>query len=260
MNSSGGESSYPRAFQAAKFVNRMLAELHQGSLWTEMMSPGPVTGDSVAVGVYGYSGESVDWASQSISPGPNGLVPIKAIEDCTEDEFLDDENEVLIPWIVQEMAQGGTPMCSAFTKATSIVQNFVQNYPESMPPIVVNITDGIPTDGDVRSFHCIVSDLMKIETKLGGSLVFNIRLSTENSEDFLYNASSMFGDFLAPYAKVYGTSYQQKQDLFVRIIDNVAASIKLEDSAGHHSKALFFNSDETSMFRHAVEFLPSFFW
>src|SRR3989449_5975195 len=45
--------------------------------------------------------------------------------------------------------KGGTPMCAALKEATGIVETWCQEHPKGFPPIVINITDGEATDGDL---------------------------------------------------------------------------------------------------------------
>src|SRR2546428_13971711 len=45
--------------------------------------------------------------------------------------------------------KGGTPMCAALKEATKITETWCQEHPNGFPPIVINITDGEATDGDL---------------------------------------------------------------------------------------------------------------
>jgi hypothetical protein len=44
-------------------------------------------------------------------------------------------------------AQGKTPMCAALRAAQGVLSGFVSQHPTCFPPIVINITDGVVTDG-----------------------------------------------------------------------------------------------------------------
>src|SRR2546426_6564897 len=71
--------------------------------------------------------------------------------------------------------KGGTPMCAALKEATRIVETWCQEHPKGFPPIVINITDGEATDGD------LVVEARKL-TAVGGDggsvFLFNIHLSS----------------------------------------------------------------------------------
>ena len=52
------------------------------------------------------------------------------------------------PVWIDPVANGETPMSAALELAADVVDRFVANYPDCYPPIVMNITDGLPNDGD----------------------------------------------------------------------------------------------------------------
>ena len=58
------------------------------------------------------------------------------------------DTNVKFPIWFDPTADNGTPMCEAFQKATGIIQNWLEQHPESFPPVVINITDGESTDGN----------------------------------------------------------------------------------------------------------------
>src|SRR2546425_4832635 len=58
--------------------------------------------------------------------------------------------------------KGGTPMCAALKEATRIVETWCQEHPKGFPPIVINITDGEATDGD------LVAEARKLTAVSGG--------------------------------------------------------------------------------------------
>jgi hypothetical protein len=178
-------------------------------------------GDEIAprvrLGFYGYHGDEVDWAASKFPADADGLVSLADLADCDE-EVEDDENEILIPWIVEENAYGGTPMRTAFEQVISIAENFAQNHTDSFPPVIVNITDGAPTDCDASELAGIVSPIMNIATSDGSTLVFNIHISPDSSSpvflpspndplpdtyaECLYSASSTLPESLATIGRV----------------------------------------------------------
>jgi hypothetical protein len=71
--------------------------------------------------------------------------------------------------------KGGTPMCAALKDATKVVETWCQDHPKGFPPIVINITDGEATDGD------LVAEARKVTAvsgEDGSALLFNIHLSS----------------------------------------------------------------------------------
>jgi hypothetical protein len=58
------------------------------------------------------------------------------------------ETSIKFPVWFDPKAVGRTPMCGALTTAQTVLKKFIEQYPRGFPPIVVNITDGMATDGD----------------------------------------------------------------------------------------------------------------
>jgi hypothetical protein len=206
MQNTWGRSKYSLNWGAARSVNHMIGEL------VERCSKGDEVAPRVRLGFYGYAGADVEWATSKYTPDSDGLVSLTELADC-EDEVEDEENEIMIPWIVEEKAYGGTPMKTAFEQIISIAENFAQTHPDSFPPVIVNITDGMPTDCNENDLPSIVSPIMNISTTDGSALVFNIHISADPSDpvflpgpneklpdsyaECLYNASSLLPESLA---------------------------------------------------------------
>jgi hypothetical protein len=170
----------------------------------------------VRLGFYGYAetdrGIEVKWAAAKFPADADGLVSIVDLAECV-DEIEDPDMEIMIPWVVEETAYGRTPMKSAFEQIIPIAENFAQNNPNSFPPVIVNITDGVPTDCDETELAGIVSPIMNIATGDGAALVFNIHISPDTSSpvflpgpggslpdsyaECLYSASSILPESLA---------------------------------------------------------------
>lgn len=206
MNQQWGQSKYKLSWGAARSVNLMIGDL------VERCRKGDEIAPRVKLGFYGYAGTEVNWAAGKFLPDADGLVSLVDLAECDE-EVEDDENEILIPWVVEENANGGTPMKSAFEQIISIAENFAQNHPDSFPPVIVNITDGQPTDCNESDLASIVAPLMNISTSDGQALVFNVHISPDPSNpaflpspndtlpnsyaEHLFEASSVLPDSLA---------------------------------------------------------------
>src|SRR5438876_5714143 len=59
------------------------------------------------------------------------------------------DQTVKFPVWFDPYSKGGTPMCAALKEATKITETWCQEHPNGFPPIVINITDGEATDGDL---------------------------------------------------------------------------------------------------------------
>ena len=90
---------------------------------------------------------------------------------------------VSAPVWIEPTAGGGTPMCGAFDRAGLIAKSWVDTYPSSFPPIVINITDGEATDGDPLPW---ATRLTGLQSDDGAVLLFNLGLSSNPSPPLLF--------------------------------------------------------------------------
>ncbi|MBV9315753.1 MAG: VWA domain-containing protein [Pseudonocardia sp.] len=76
-----------------------------------------------------------------------------------------------------------TPMCQAMAVAGSHIYDWAQKHPDSFPPIVINITDGLVTDEPYEGADLAgwARRLANIATRDGATLLFNIYLSHEQA-------------------------------------------------------------------------------
>lgn len=70
-------------------------------------------------------------------------------------------------------------MCSALSHAKTIVYNWLTKHPGCYPPIVINISDGESTDGNVLP---IAEQLKDMSSEDGNVLLFNLHLSSSKHE------------------------------------------------------------------------------
>lgn len=114
------------------------------------------------------------------------------VEKRTKKEFQDDgaggltEIQVEINFPVWYRSPGkdqmyGTPMCGAFANAHQILSNWITAHPDSFPPLVLNLTDGEPTDGDPEQLG-LADQLKGLATSDGNLLLFNCHLSSHPAE------------------------------------------------------------------------------
>jgi hypothetical protein len=95
------------------------------------------------------------------------------------------EESFRVPIWIDPVAADGTPMGRAFSAAQSMLEPWVQSHQSSFPPIVINITDGEPTDGDIRP---PAESLRRLSTEDGEVLLFNLHLSSQPATPVLYPA------------------------------------------------------------------------
>ncbi len=146
-----------------------------------------VRGDTVLdrfhVGVIGY-GSKVAPALGGELAG-RGLVPVsevalKPLRVEQRTRKVDDgigglvDQAVKFPVWVEAVADGRTPMCGAFDLAHQYLADFLGRYPNCYPPLVVNITDGRPTDGNPETS---AEKLKALTSTDGNALVLNCHIS-----------------------------------------------------------------------------------
>lgn len=91
-------------------------------------------------------------------------------------------------WI-NPCSDGLTPMYEALELCKNKLEDWVFDKQDSFPPMVFNITDGIPTDiADMELLNEICTQIKSISTNDGNTLLFNCLL-TEGKEMVLPNVS-----------------------------------------------------------------------
>ncbi|AGC44639.1 hypothetical protein MYSTI_03327 [Myxococcus stipitatus DSM 14675] len=140
--------------------------------------------DYFHLGVLGY-GEHVGSAFSGPLAG-RGLVPVSEIGHAParlEERTREREDgmgglvreKVRFPIWFEPKAHGPTPMCQVLGRATEWVREWMRQHPESFPPIVVNISDGQPTDGDPTA---AAAALRSVRGEDGAVLLLNVHLSS----------------------------------------------------------------------------------
>ena len=89
-------------------------------------------------------------------------------------------------WI-QPLANGSTPMADAFRLAASHIEKWIQYNPDSFPPIVINITDGMPNDAGSGFNETLpaVQRVMSLSTSDGASLILNAHIGEPGKPEIL---------------------------------------------------------------------------
>lgn len=97
---------------------------------------------------------------------------------------ITEEKEVSI-WI-EPVAKGGTPMGSAFDKAFETLQKWINIHPNSFPPVVINISDGQPTDANDEKMLEKALKIKNLHTTDGKALLFNCHLGEANAISLIF--------------------------------------------------------------------------
>jgi hypothetical protein len=176
----GGDGGRKKADELATIVNKLIHNLSIRCAKSDAIY------DYFHVGVLGYGQDTVVQPALGGALSGRDLVPISELADNPlriEDRTrkVDDgagglvEQTVKFPVWFEPKWAGGTPMTGALRAAADIVQRWVSEHPKGFPPIVINLTDGEPTDGDPQPE---AEALCSLGTDDGAVLLFNIHLSS----------------------------------------------------------------------------------
>lgn len=204
------------------------------------------------VGIFGYGvcaegrAEGVESALSGPLSGHN-LVPLNLMADnpiaLREEPSVDTfTTPVRVPVWVEARHGYRTPMCAAIAEAGQHVFSWAAAHPNSFPPIVINITDGMVTDSPHHGADLSewAHRLTMIQTNDGAVLLLNIFLSTNSESGVLFPAHPH--GLPEPGPQLFAISSELPQ----KLIDNArAAQVPVEPGA----RALGFNADLAMLVR-----------
>ncbi|HJZ90862.1 MAG TPA: hypothetical protein VKE40_08310 [Gemmataceae bacterium] len=188
-----GQPGKKKADGVADAINRLLQNL--------VLKCAKSTGvrDYFHVGVIGYGAE-VKPVLVGTSPA-RPLLPISVVANAPlrvekRTRTTDDGSGKLVerpyrfPVWFEPVANGKTPMNAALELAKDVVTGFLAMHPDCFPPLVLNLTDGQPTDANPLA---VAQALKGLKSSDGNVLLLNAHLSSApgapiafpNSEDGL---------------------------------------------------------------------------
>ena len=139
--------------------------------------------DYFEVGVLGYGSDVVSALDGTSEDKP--LLPVSVLAnnpkrvDVLSRKTPDGAGGVVevpfhMPIWVDPAYSGQTSMVTALEAAERAISEWCQRNPRSFPPIVINVTDGVSTDGDPRE---VADRIRAVTTEDGAALLFNLHLS-----------------------------------------------------------------------------------
>jgi hypothetical protein len=202
MGSQWRNSGMTLADGAARAINRLLFDLCIKST----KEVGGAVRDYFHVLVLGYGarpvagGEGVESAFGGRLTG-RGIIPLSELAGAPlalrEEPSVDAMAATTkMPIWVDPVYGYRTPMCEAIAVAGGHVFEWVEDHPESFPPIVINITDGLVTDSPYEGAELAewAKRLETVETLDGPTLLFNVFLSSEGDPAFFPTSGHHFPD------------------------------------------------------------------
>lgn len=177
LDQSSSMAENKKAEIAAAAVNDVIYEIMLAS------RSGAEIKDRCFIGVIGYGKLIAPVVGGNISQlAANPIrteVVNKLIPDGAQGQ-ISIETEMYV-W-VEPKAENGTPMAEALETAYELIETWIGNNPDSFPPIVINITDGEPSDfdkntGTAPKTTAAATRLMDLGTTDGKLLLFNAHIS-----------------------------------------------------------------------------------
>jgi hypothetical protein len=188
MKQAWGNSRETMAEGAARALNETLLEL----LFTSQGEPGKAR-HYFDVGVFGYGLRPVG-GGEGVEPAFGGKLagqPLVALPDLRDNPIAVREMPSVdvgappsrVPVWVEAVHGHRTPMCQAVAVAGAHVYEWASAHPDSFPPIIINITDGMVTDSPYEGAGLDewAQRLVNIQTSDGPALLFNIFLTPAGS-------------------------------------------------------------------------------
>jgi hypothetical protein len=168
-----GAGGKTKAEGVADALNHLLSTLVRRCVWGNSIL------DRLHVGVLGYG--------VRVGPALGGaladrdLVPISAV-GChplrveQRSETLPDGStqSIRFPLWLEPVGGGKTPMGETLERAGTLLAGFLVEHPDCFPPVVLNISDGMPTD---RNPSADADRLRQLSSSDGHVLLFNLHLS-----------------------------------------------------------------------------------
>ena len=243
-----GQPGQRKMDQAADAINRILDAVSQ------RCSQGMDIRDYFHIGILGYNTDGkgtpmITSALEGTSPEQPFLLISQVVEvaEVVERQVRESDGaggviEVKrrFPIWLHPHAEYGTPMCEALKYASDALSSWVTQYPDSFPPIVINVSDGNATDGDPVP---LANQIMNLKTTDGNALLFNVHLS---------EAATMpvqFPDQEEGLSDELAVRLFQMSSVLPDASRSLAASLDL--SMNSDSRGFVFNADMTSL----VQFL-----
>jgi uncharacterized protein YegL len=114
----------------------------------------------------------IDKFKKKVSDGAGGLV----------------EQDFKMPIWIEPVAEGTTDMASAFQTANQLVAKWINDKPQNPAPVVINISDGLPTS-DLIETTSAAKSLMSLNCNDGNVLLFNAHINI-NGANVIFPSSS----------------------------------------------------------------------
>ena len=241
MNEPISGSTRKKADAVAHAVNRLLQTLVLRCAKSEGVR------DYYQVGVIGYGSQVLPALGGALAGRP--LVPISEVANQPlrleqRTRQVEDgagglvDQTVRAPVWFEPVADGPTPMCAALDMAWVVLADFLVRYPGCYPPVVINITDGVATDGDPEPH---AATLRALTSEDGQVLLFNLHVS------YLGGKPAQYPEREEELAEAHARQLFRMSSLLPPPVVRLARAERLRVSEA--SRGFVFNADLVSVLR-----------
>lgn len=182
----GGQPGKRKCDGVADAINRLLQNLVLKCAKADGVR------DYFHVGVLGYGtdvGPRLAATSDERPLAPIGDIANSPLRLEQRQRMVDDgagglvEQSFRFPIWFEPTAGGKTAMNGAFEMAKDVLTDFISTYPDCFPPLVINLTDGKPTDANPLD---AAMTLKGLKSRDGNVLLFNAHLSSSPSPPVVF--------------------------------------------------------------------------
>ena len=186
-----------RSNRLAELANDFIREVVLSSTFNDEVRP------YFHIAVFGYGGDDEVESLLDGTSVSDPFIVLDKIQAPESHEQVDESGRLRRkPQWIKPKAWGSTPMFGALELARDALSDWVDDHPESFPPIVFNITDGEPSDikideaDEFLRFVSLCDEIREISTEDGGTLLFSALISDTDMTSQEYPSISP-GDDLA---------------------------------------------------------------
>jgi len=201
----------------ALVINRTITELIHAN------SQGDKIKDRVFISLIGYGGKGGNSIEDIRSDYLSKFAETPARFEHTKKKVSDGagglvEIDEQMPIFLEPIANGLTPMGEALKFAKELIEGWLQRKPDNPAPIIINISDGLPYNGqDDKEKDLAVrisKEIMNMSSVDGAPVIFNAHIGNgrHNAHDFAENEASLPDEqtkFLYTISSIIPKSYKQ---------------------------------------------------
>lgn len=191
-----GGATNSKSVMLASVINRLINDL------VIRCSKGDEVFDYFDIALIGYGNSSYGPSRVgSAFDGPlagRDIVPISEVADYPvriekRNKQVDDGAgglttiQIEFPVWLEPVANHDTPMNEVMAYTFNLVSDWVAQHPTSFPPVVINVTDGEPTDDDPRP---LAEAIRALSTDDGNVLMFSLHLSSTPGNPVIFPNSA----------------------------------------------------------------------